>query len=116
MLVDRNAQHPNRPIELQPKVFFGCLKHIFVVHLNASCQLNLDQPTTLILASIHQCSDMKTYNHSDRIYYYSQLGNFGVVDIACVQCVVGRVKDGNQWAILDRSNDQVRPTFHVGDQ
>jgi hypothetical protein len=31
------------------------------------------------------------------------------VDMSYVQCVVGWVEDGNEWAIVDRSSDQAHP-------
>jgi len=30
------------------------------------------------------------------------------VDVSSIQCLVGRVKDGNQWAIVDRSGSLAR--------
>ena len=110
MLVDVNARHANRPIVLEPKVFFGQLQHIFVVSLKASPMLGLQQQTTLILAAIRTCLDPRTKGGGG-VYYYSREGSLEVVDITCVQCLVGRVKDGSEWAILDRSNISTRPEF-----
>jgi hypothetical protein len=38
------------------------------------------------------------------VYYYKDFGVEEVVDMKTVQCVVGRVKDRGEWAIVDRSN------------
>lgn len=51
---------------------------------------------------------MKAENN---IYYYSREGYLEVVDMECVQRLVGRVKDGNEWAIIDRSEGSARPSF-----
>ena len=34
---------------------------------------------------------------------YSKHGELHVTDITGVQCLVGRVKDGSSWSIIDRS-------------
>jgi len=62
--------------------------------------LNLDEPTTVILALIRE---VKATLRED-IYYYKDFGVEEVVDMKTVQCVVGRVKDRGEWAIVDRSN------------
>jgi len=41
------------------------------------------------------------------IYYYKEFGVEEVVDLETVQCVVGRVKDKGEWAIVDRSDNVV---------
>jgi hypothetical protein len=109
MLVDKNSNYRNRPVVLEPRIFFGQLQHIFVVHLNASKTLKLIQPTTLILAAIRECSNAQLKNNG--IYYYTREGSLGVVDISCVQCMIGRVADKDGWAIIDRSIDANRPLF-----
>ena len=114
MLVDKNARHTRRPVILEPKIFFGQLQHIFVVRLNASPELRLQACTTLILAAIRTCSEPQVKGENG-ICYYSREGRLEVVDIVCVQCLVGRVKDGNEWAIVDRSNDSARPVFVTED-
>ncbi len=63
-------------------------------------RLNLDEPTTVILALIRE---VKATLRED-IYYYKDFGVEEVVDMKTVQCVVGRVKDRGEWAIVDRSN------------
>ena len=109
MLVDQNANYRNRPVVLLPAVFFGQLQHIFAVHLGTSRTLKLAQPTTLILAAIRTCADPELKDNG--IYYYEREGRMEVVDIRCVQCVIGRVADRGRWAIIDRSEDATRPVF-----
>jgi len=109
MLVDKNARYAKRPVVLEPKVFFGQLQHIFVVDLQASPPLGLSKQT-LILAAIHVCYNPQPKSENG-IYYYSRDGHLEVVDITCVRCLVGRVKDGNEWAIVDRSDSSTRPVL-----
>jgi hypothetical protein len=51
----------------------------------------------------------------NNIYYYSREGHLEVIDMACVQCLIGRVKDGNEWAIVDRSDGCAHPVFVTED-
>jgi hypothetical protein len=37
------------------------------------------------------------------INYYQDLGPVVLVDLNQVKCVVGRIRDRNKWAIIDRS-------------
>ncbi len=39
------------------------------------------------------------------IYYYKELGVEEVVDLSTVQCVVRRIWDRGEWAIVDRSDN-----------
>jgi hypothetical protein len=110
MLVDKNARHPKKPVDLESHVFFGQLQNIFVIELGASPMLGLTKKTTLILAAIRACAEPQMRGENG-IYYYSREGPLEVVDMECVQCLVGRVKDGNEWAIVDRSEGTVRPVF-----
>jgi len=62
--------------------------------------LNLGEPTTVILALIQEVKATLR----EGIYYYKDFGVEEVVDMKTVQCVVGRVKDRGEWAIVNRSN------------
>jgi hypothetical protein len=110
MLVDKNARSAKKPVVLEPHIFFGQLQHVFVVGLPASPALGLQQRTTLILAAIRTCCNPRMTGDNG-IYYYSREGPLEVVDMECVQCLVGRIKDGNEWAIVDRSGGCARPVF-----
>ena len=113
MLVDKNARHVRKPIVLESGVFFGQLQNIFVIKIPASPALKLEE-TTLILAAVRTCANPRMKGEND-IYYYSREGHLEVIDISCVQCLVGRVKDGSEWAIIDRSDGCARPVFVVED-
>jgi hypothetical protein len=115
MLVDRNARYPKRPVMFELQTFFGQLQHIFVIRLKASPVVGLTEDTTLILAAIRACADAKL-KAENNIYYYLREGHLEVVDMECVQCLVGRVKDGNSWAIIDCSESCARPIFVDDDE
>ena len=81
--------------------FFGQLNRIFLVELPSTQRLNLDGPTTVILALIREIK--ATLRNG--IYYYKNFGADEVVDLSTLQCVVGRVQDRDKWAIIDRSDN-----------
>jgi hypothetical protein len=66
------------------------------------------------LAAVHTCANAQR-KRENNIYYYSWEGHLEVVDINCIQCLVGRVKDGNEWAIVDRSDTCARAVFVAED-
>lgn len=101
MLVDIHASRRRLEPKFEVKSFFGQLQHIFVVHLPAAPQLGLDSEETLILAGVRQCVVDAT--NSIGMPFYSKMGQFEVVDMACIQCLIGRIQIGKQWAIIDRS-------------
>jgi len=114
MLVDKNARHAKKPTNLEACIFFGQLQNIFVIKIPASPALELEDTTTLILAAVRTCTNPQMKGENN-IYYYSREGHLEVIDMACVQCLIGRVKDGNEWAIVDRSDGCACPVFVTED-
>ena len=58
------------------------------------------EPTTVILALIREAKTTLR----DGIPCYKEFSIKEVVDLKTLQCVVGRVKDRGEWAIVDRSD------------
>jgi hypothetical protein len=100
LYVDRHARHRRKTPDFVEKIFFGQLNRILVLELPPAPRLNLAEPTTLVLALIHEAK----VTLRNGIYYYKDLGAQEVVDMNTVQCVVGRVWDRSEWAIVDRSD------------
>jgi len=98
---------------LELRTFYGQLQHIIVLRLDPSDVLGLLEPTSVILAAIRNCTLEPNDAQSDTldIHYYTQNGRLEAVDITCVQCAVGRVKDRGRWAIIDRSGSLARALF-----
>ena len=101
--IDRHACNNRRTPDFKEKNFFGQLKCILLLELPLAPRLNLAEPTTLILALIHEVKATLR----DGIYYYKDFGVEEVVDLNTVQCVVGRIKDRGEWGIIDRSDNVV---------
>ena len=110
--VDIHKSKRRRKPEFELQTFYGRLEYIFVLRLDtpqAMTAFNLDAPTTIVLAAIRTCA-ITSSNHRLDIHYYSQYGSLSVVDIQCIQCLVGRVPDsaGGGWGIVDRSGTLAR--------
>ena len=102
-LVDWHAHNHRKTPEFELQNFFGQLCCILLLELLSAPWLKLDKPTTVILALIWEVK--ATLRES--IYYYKKFGIEEVVDMKTVQCVVGRVKDRGEWAIIDQSDSTV---------
>jgi len=64
------------------------------------------QPTQWIYAVIRSVKISETDGFG--INYYEEMGETEIVDLEMVQCVVGRIRDRNRWAIVDRSRSSVQ--------
>lgn len=73
---------------------------------------SLHSETTYILAAVNRC--VISARNSMDMPIYDRLGRTEVVDITSVQCLIGRVPVGSQWAIIDRTGE-VQQSVHVQD-
>ncbi|KAH7903169.1 hypothetical protein BJ138DRAFT_1138781 [Hygrophoropsis aurantiaca] len=117
-LVDRHARQRNAPPVFEKQTFYGRLQHIFVVRIPSHPAFSLVEPTVVFLAAILPCpldhspSRLKSLD----IHLCGNIGtSLDIVDIVCVQCLVGRVPldgaGGRKWAIIDRSGNLARAVF-----
>jgi len=114
MLVDKYARQARRRPEYELKTFYGQLQHVYLVQFPSACRdLRIDQPSTIILASIKTCILDHPVPQLERldIKHYSAEGAVHVIDITSVQCLVGRIRDRNRWAIIDRSGSLARALY-----
>jgi hypothetical protein len=102
--------------EFETKTYFGQLLNIFVVHLPANKELGLKEDKTLILALIDQCKAEQDHDYGNLdLYSYKDMGPEEVVDMTCVQCLIGRVSSGGKWVIIDRSGELQRAYYIPGE-
>ncbi|KAF5353611.1 hypothetical protein D9758_013768 [Tetrapyrgos nigripes] len=85
--------------------------------LATSYALNLLAPTEIIMAQIKSCKlDQNDRINSLDVHFYSSMGQTDVVDITCIQCLIGRVPLGrNRWAIVDKSGSLARALAELDD-
>ena len=112
MYVDKFARRRGKEPEYTLKTFYGQLQHLYVIRFNTACpRLQLNAPTTVILAAIWTCilEDLHSILVDTLdIHDYSKDGSLHVVDVTSIQCLVARVKDETYWSILDRSGTLAR--------
>ncbi|EGO01406.1 hypothetical protein SERLA73DRAFT_48831, partial [Serpula lacrymans var. lacrymans S7.3] len=113
MLVNKFARQRNRASRYELKTYFGQLQKIIVVHIPPTPLLCLTDPTTAIFAVIKPC-EIESHNSLGNSYY-SKLGSIIVMDITCLQCIVGRIPVGTQWALIDRSGNLARVIYDESD-
>ncbi|KAI0675161.1 hypothetical protein C8Q78DRAFT_1010786 [Trametes maxima] len=107
--VDKNQHRRKQKEVFELQTFYGRLEYIIMLQFDSATALEalgLDRPTTVLLAAIKPCAITHSHPRLD-IHYFTQHGALSLVDLACVQCVVGRVpslENGTKgWGIVDRS-------------
>jgi hypothetical protein len=97
--------------------FYGQLQHIIGIHFGSpQPELGLNEPRTIILGAIKTCEGSKPDPKLlglDFQFYKKEKEAFSIVDIGCVECLVGRVRDmeRKQWVIVDRTGSLVRDVY-----
>jgi len=118
MFIDKYAHQPRRRPAYELQTFYGQLQHIYAIRFTLECRdIGLENDTVIILAAIKTCTldepDSQLRNLDIR--FYSAEGAVHVIDITSVQCLVGRIRDRNRWAIVDRSGSLARAVAEVSD-
>lgn len=111
-LVDVNSRcHQADPV-YRPHDFYGQLRNLLVIHMPASRELKLTAPIVLVLAVIQK---LKVKSGPGSALHYKNsgvgIGPLDVVDLATIQCGVGRVLDRDHWVIIDRSGPYAQASF-----
>ncbi|KAJ8092139.1 hypothetical protein PM082_023963 [Marasmius tenuissimus] len=104
MIVDIHKNCRTRAPEYELQSFYGQLQHIYVVKFTSSCpELGVTAAETIIIAAIRNCKLTEEEITGLDMRFYRDEGPMHVVDVKNLQCLVGRVRDRNEWAIIDRS-------------
>jgi hypothetical protein len=100
--------------------FYGRLECVYVLTLAANNTFPLGADTTLAVAVVTKCQlkpDDKSLDGLD-VHFYSSMGAQEVVDLECLQALIGRItlkksgaRQGKSWAIIDRSGALAKPDW-----
>jgi hypothetical protein len=117
VFVDQNERRGHQDVVLQPRTEYGQLCRLFVVKLPVCAALGLGEPSSLIMAAVRTCKLTARLGDLD-IHFYADESQSHVLDIMCLQCVVGRIPynsilgtQRSRWAIIDRSGNMARAEF-----
>ncbi len=120
MLVDKFANQCRHAEELELAMFYGHLEHIIYIHFPPSAHRDLhiwnEANVHIILAVIRNVVVDESLRelHQLDIHFSSREGKLDVIDITSVQCLIGRVFDGDRCALINRSGSLAR-AIHVDD-
>lgn len=102
------------PKVLEEKTFYGqILKFIELPEIVAEYPNNLLPRKPIILAAIATFKPV-AQNRLKFPYLNGSATGVEVIDVSCIECVVGRVKDRNRWAIIERT--KVMGTLNDGSE
>lgn len=111
MLVDLHEDDRDKPPELVVEDFYGELLRVIRFQLPSTPSLEgLEEPLELVYAFIHKCNTNLSNDLGQR--FYRKMAYCEAVDLNCLKCLVGRMKVGKNWVVIDRSG-AVQATFHV---
>jgi hypothetical protein len=75
----------------------------------------MTEPETLCLAVIRQVHLSSNSHPVLSVLSYLQTGALDPVDIKSIQCVVGHVKDGRKWLLVNHSGPLAHVVFSEAD-
>jgi hypothetical protein len=111
LLVKNNRRRRGRdgPAEIV-QTFYGQLHYIIEVTLPRSELINPLSKRRFLLAFVEPCltngkdatRELTTYERTSATIF---------IDLQAIGCIVGRIKRGNEWAIIDRSEELARTVF-----
>ena len=111
LVIDEYEDDPGRPAWDKRIICYGQVQSYIYVTLPAEPRLKTTHDSTAILALVTLC---KTNGMDASLVpvWYRETGLVRAFDIATIDCVVGRVKVGDRWGIIDRSFGSERAVMH----
>lgn len=102
------------PAKIEAHAFYGhTLKFIeLTLPADSSSSANTPEiehnPSQTILLAVVETVKLVAQNQLGFPYYNcNEAGTIEVIDISCIDCVVGRVKERGRWAIIERPKSLV---------
>jgi hypothetical protein len=113
VLVDKHTRNRHRRPSYETRSYYGQLQHLVTIRLPAAAQYGLFEPTLFALGAIRRC-DTGKFSNALEVPMYEQYGEFEVVDLSTLQCLVGRVKvNEHLWAVIDRTGKELSASATV---
>jgi hypothetical protein len=95
--IDINAHKRNAPVMFEKRTFYGRILGLlaFEIRTVLSCR-------THVLANIAPIKLERKNRLGMPVYKGDKLEPARLVDVSCIQCVIGRVKDKEFWTLIER--------------
>ena len=90
-------------LNYKPQDFYGQLQNILVIPIPASQELKTTEPKTSLLAIIQSLKFNCVPDAARALHYKdsaARLGHLEAIDLATIQCCIGRVLDCGSWVII----------------
>lgn len=110
-MIDEFEDDPGRPARDKRIVCYGQVQSYVYVTLPAEPRLKTNSDSTAILALVKLC---KTNGKDASLepVWYQELETVRAFNITTIDCVIGRIKVGDRWGIIDRSYGSQRAVMH----
>ncbi|CAG7851119.1 SubName: Full=Uncharacterized protein {ECO:0000313/EMBL:CCA74327.1} [Serendipita indica DSM 11827] len=105
----RSSYTPDGTIVDKETCSYVCLHHILVAEVSSSSSDGIHEASRELLAYVSACNTQG--DATQESVWYSELRAPEFVHINTIQCVVGRIKVGKRWGIIDTSLNCARTTF-----
>lgn len=110
LLADRNADNAMLPNIPQLQVYYAQLLYIVRVTIPQNNKIRVAENCEALLGIVRWCKGA-VGDASLRPVWYTEMGSIAAVNIATIQCAVGRVKVGTRWGIIDLNYGCASTTF-----
>jgi hypothetical protein len=105
------VRHPNAPNQFEQRIFYGRLEYVLYCKLPENCTPDNPEPATLLLALITTC-DTRGCNATQEEVFFKELSSYSeIVNLRTICTMVGHLKVGDAWAIIDRSGPYAWTVF-----
>ncbi|KAL5632974.1 hypothetical protein ACGC1H_003460 [Rhizoctonia solani] len=120
---DKNEDDPNADIEMVDAIGYGCLEFILAIRFPDTDEAKDflgDTPPFHILAHVAEAKGVEG-NGTERILTFTEFGRKFILDITSIKYLAGRVhtrgvKQGGEWAIVDRAERLANTNFQVDER
>jgi hypothetical protein len=111
--VDEFEDDPNADEQMVIKTFFGRLEHVVSFTLPTAQELGLDEPLYIVFTAIRTCNIANTTaDIATGLDYLTGFSSLDILDLSCLQCVIGRVDTRGRVAVIDRTGSLQRSWYN----
>ena len=110
-MIDEYEDDPGQAARDKRIVSYGQVQCYVHVTLPAKPRLNTKKDSTAILALVTLCKTNGKDASSEPVWY-EKMETVRAFSVTTIDCVIGRIKVGNRWGIIDRSYGSQRAMMH----